>query len=252
MPPLLYSEVVKKNKKEYKKKYEKEYENEKKHEKELYSKECVAQGINFVVNQASRRLKVSNVYEKFTCYLATILARDKEVVAVWLKNISDQCYEIYLSKNFDWLDKDVEYINNIMKYLKNISKNAPIISNDNESDLFKEVLSYCSKKIKSRLDKLKKDIENSDDRDIKSFRDFFSAMVDDTSNTELIKISQACNKYYVQLEDKSYISKKFLGHIRKVGSYNTSIKGIIKCAREIQYKSLFSNIKVVKANINVS
>ncbi|RGB34675.1 hypothetical protein C1646_760262 [Rhizophagus diaphanus] len=169
---------------------------EREKERELYSKECVAQ--------------------------TTILARDKEVVAVWLKN-TDQCCEIYLSKNFDWLDKDVEYIDNITKYLKNISKNAPAISEDTESDFFGDVVSYCSTKLKSRLDKLK-NYMNVDDCDgyVKSFRDFFSAKIGDRDYTNSILISL------------------------KVGSYTESIIGIIECARKIRYKSLFSNIKVVK------
>ncbi|PKB96077.1 hypothetical protein RhiirA5_472470 [Rhizophagus irregularis] len=223
---------------------------EKEREKELYSKECVAQSINFVVSEASDEVTDLNVLDRFSCYLATILARDKEVVAVWLKIVQGRC-EIYLSKNFDWLDKDVEYIDNITKYLKNISKNAPEISEDTESDFFGDVVSYCSTKLKSRLDKLKNDIEIcAGNKYVKSFRDFFSAKVGDTNNTSLILISLVCNKYYKQVEDESEdesdFPPKFLGHIKKVGSYIESIKGIIVCARKKQYKSLFSNIKVFK------
>jgi len=48
----------------------------------LYSKECVAQSINFVVSEASNKVTALNLRDRFSCYLATILARDKEVVAM--------------------------------------------------------------------------------------------------------------------------------------------------------------------------
>jgi cytochrome c len=121
MTSLSYSQVAQISSEELKelKKYEKE--------KELYSKECVAQSINFAISKKNKEFTFLNIYEMFSCYLAIILARDKEVVAVWLK-ILQSCCEIYLSKNSDWLNKDIRYIDNITKYLKNISKNAPVIS----------------------------------------------------------------------------------------------------------------------------
>ncbi|RGB25449.1 hypothetical protein C1646_771687 [Rhizophagus diaphanus] len=189
----------------------------------------------------SNEVTALKVHDRFSCYLATILARDKEVVAVWFRILQGHC-EIY----FDWLDKDVEYIDNITKYLKNISKNAPTISKDAESDFFGAVVSYCYTKLKFRSDKLENYIKNNvNSKHTKSYRDFFSAQVDDTDKTNLIMISIVCNEYYKKVKYESSIPPKFLGHIKKVGSYGESIKGIIECARRIQYKSLFSNIKVV-------
>ncbi|PKY37199.1 hypothetical protein RhiirB3_533741, partial [Rhizophagus irregularis] len=92
---------------------ERERVREKEREKELYSKGSVAQSINFVVDKAKGEFCL-DCEEKFSLYLATILARDKEVVAVWLRILQDHC-EIYLSKNSDWLDEDIEYIDNITK-----------------------------------------------------------------------------------------------------------------------------------------
>src|SRR3954463_2049336 len=98
-------------------------------EKELYSKECVVETIKFVVGEASHEIISKNNMKKFSCNLATILARDHEVVAVWLELSQDGCI-VYLSKNFTWSENDIIYINKIMNYLSNISKNAPVISKD--------------------------------------------------------------------------------------------------------------------------
>src|SRR5215213_8461217 len=103
----------------------------KEREKELYSKECVAESINHVVGEVSKEVTTMNRREKFACNLATILARDKEVVAVRLEVLSNGC-KIYLSKNFAWTKNDAEYIDNITNYLKNISSNAPTILSDIE------------------------------------------------------------------------------------------------------------------------
>src|SRR6266496_522280 len=98
-------------------------------EKELYSKECVAEIINFVVEETGKESTVLFSNDKFSCNLATILARDKEVVAVWVRRTKESC-EVYLSKSFAWNKKDDEYINKITKYLKEISNHAPTILKD--------------------------------------------------------------------------------------------------------------------------
>ena len=66
-------------------------------EKKLYSKICVAQSIKPVVSEARDEDMKGKTFYKISCNLATILARDKEVVAVSLKTSKD-C-KIYLSKN---------------------------------------------------------------------------------------------------------------------------------------------------------
>ncbi|RIA99206.1 hypothetical protein C1645_811677 [Glomus cerebriforme] len=225
---------------------------EKEREKELYSKECVAECINFAVGTASAENTYLATHERFACYLATILARDKEVVAVRLKVLPNSC-DIYLSKNFHWLDKDVKYINEIQNYLKDISKSAPTILKGTESAFTKAVMLYCSAKLESRLEKLKKDIEISNNSEyVNSFIDFFSTKVNDINDGEnMYTISQICMEYYKKIKDKSNISSKFLGHIKKVGSYVGSMLGIIECARNIQYKPLFSIIRVFKRNPDI-
>ncbi|CAB4404608.1 unnamed protein product [Rhizophagus irregularis] len=224
---------------------EKKCEEEKDREKELYSKECVAHCINFVVGEARDEVTDLNIHDRFSCYLATILARDKEVVAVWLRILNDKS-EIYLYKNFDWLSEDLKYIDDITNYLKIISKNSPKESTDIETAFYLAVMSYCYTKFKSRWDKLKNDIDNSDNEHVKSLRNYISAELGDSATP--IKMSLVCYEYYKQIKAKvnPNISQKFLGHIKKVGSYFGSIKGIIDCAKNIQYKPLFSNIKVKK------
>ncbi|PKC12950.1 hypothetical protein RhiirA5_461585 [Rhizophagus irregularis] len=185
----------------YKKECEKKYEEEKDHEKELYGKECVAHCINFVVDKANEKVADLNIHDRFSCYLATILARDKEVVAVWLRILKDSS-EIYLFKNFNWLSEDEKW------------------------------------------NKLNNDMNNNDNEHVKSLRDYISAEIGDEGN--YISLSLVCYEYYKLVKDNSNISPKFLGHIKKVGSYFASIKGIIDCAKKPQYKPLFSNIKVKK------
>src|SRR2546430_11476743 len=84
--------------------------------KELYSKECVAESINFVVEKASHENISEDDMDKISCNIATILARDQEVVAVWLKLTANGC-TAYLSKNFAWLPNDIEYINKVTIHL---------------------------------------------------------------------------------------------------------------------------------------
>ncbi|CAB4417106.1 unnamed protein product [Rhizophagus irregularis] len=251
---LSYSQVVRMSPGELKKLKErekelKEREKVKEFEKELYSRECVAQSINFVVGKANKELPTLIDREIFSCYLATILARDKEVFAVWLRILQGRC-EIYLSKNSDWLDKDNKYIENITKYLKDISKNAPVTSEDNERDFLEAVTIYCSTKLKSRLKKLEDDIKfYGDNEHVKSFSDFLSAMIGNAENTNIITISGICKEYYKKVKKakiESRIPSEFLRHIKKVSSYMASAIGIVECARNIQYKSLFSNVQVYR------
>src|SRR5688572_20918704 len=94
-------------------------------EKQFYSKLCVAGSIKFVADEASRNGTGLQMIERFSCNLATILARDKEVVAVMLTSSINSC-TVYISKNGDWSKKDDEYIRNIERHLRSISKDAPI------------------------------------------------------------------------------------------------------------------------------
>ena len=128
-------------------------------EKELYSKECVAESIDHVVGEASDEVTNMNDTERISCYLATILARENEVVAVRLEVLSDGC-KIYLSKNFAWNETNVEYIDKIENYLKDILRNAPKILTDVEKAFTKDMTLYCTAKLESRLKKLDDDIQN--------------------------------------------------------------------------------------------
>jgi hypothetical protein len=233
------------------KKLKEEREKElKEREKELYSKECVAKSINFVVGAASMKATTLKVRERFSCNLATILARDKEVVAVY--EILSNRSEIYLAKNFVWLENDAKYIDKITKYLKGISKDAPAISSGTKYAFTEAVALYCSAKLESRLENLKNDIKNNgDNKQVKFFMNFFSTKVDDADKTNMMMLSQVCNEYYKKVKVDYDIPLKFLEHIKKVGSYAESIIGIIKCARNIQYKSLFSNVTVLRGKHDI-
>ncbi|RIA97639.1 hypothetical protein C1645_732341 [Glomus cerebriforme] len=69
--------------------------------------------------------------------------------------------------------------------------------------------------------------------------------------SNLCNISFICNMYYEVIKDNKdnlNFPQKFLGHIKKVGSYIGSIIDIIECARKIKYKSQFSNIRLYRMN----
>ncbi|PKY33321.1 hypothetical protein RhiirB3_452111 [Rhizophagus irregularis] len=90
--------------------------------------------------------------DKFSYNLATILARDREVVAVNLRALSDGC-EISIAKNSVWLDKDREYVEKIKETLKNVSKDAPIsfkqtCGREDMRDLILTIVEYCSEKLR--------------------------------------------------------------------------------------------------------
>jgi hypothetical protein len=131
-------------------------------EKELYSKACVAGSIKFSAGKEIEDDIELMENDKFSCSLATILARDKEVVAIYLKILSTKC-KVYISKNNKWHEKDDEYIDKIHNFLKNISQNAPINlseawKRDDIKALFADVMTYCSSKLENRFKKLKDNI----------------------------------------------------------------------------------------------
>ncbi|RIB08939.1 hypothetical protein C2G38_309576 [Gigaspora rosea] len=142
-------------------------------EKEFYSKMCVAGSIKFVVEED---VNLSEK-DKFSCNLATILARDKEVVAVNLKLLPNKC-KVYIAKNTDWIKKDYEYVNKIKEILINVSKDAPMTFKEasERADIKKlihTIMAYCHSKFRYRLDKLKKDVTGNEEKIyIKSFLDY--------------------------------------------------------------------------------
>lgn len=143
-------------------------------------------------------------------------------------------------------------------YLKDISKNAPAESSSTEGAFTKAVTLYCSAKLESRYKKLKDYInKNGDSEHVKSFKDFFFTNIDHADRTNMLMASCACNRYYKEVkdknddkdgEDKSSIPSEFLERIKKVGSYVGFMIGIVECARNIQYRLLFSNSTVIRRN----
>src|SRR3954454_20718623 len=115
---------------------------------ELHSKTCVAESIRFVVDNAKEESVNLKEYENFSCNLATILARNREVVAVRLIHHANKC-DVYLAKNSHWTNTDIEYIEEIEKYVKSLSNDAPIkledaLKREDVGNLFGCVWEYCS------------------------------------------------------------------------------------------------------------
>ncbi|PKC08968.1 hypothetical protein RhiirA5_475782 [Rhizophagus irregularis] len=226
-----------------------------KQEKEFYSKLQVAGSIKFVVGEESDEFigltkpKLTK-NEKFSRDLATILARKKEAVAVNLTTYPDYCI-IYISKNSNWLQVDFEYINKIQECLIKISKYEPMkweeaIKKSDTKTLSASVIAYCSEKFESRLDKLKRDIrDGKNDQYIKSFIEYASNSVDiNHDKANKLIISRVCCCYYKKVSKDVTIPKKFLKHLKKVGSYMRSLIDITSCACNKKYKVLFSNMKL--------
>jgi hypothetical protein len=59
-------------------------------------------------------------------------------------------------------------------------------------------------------------------------------------------ISRFCCEYYKEVKGDPTIPKKFLRHLKKMGSYVSSLINIVKCAIDIKYKHLFSRIELHK------
>ncbi|CAG8641663.1 3058_t:CDS:2 [Funneliformis mosseae] len=148
---------------------------------ELHSKACVAESIIFEVDNEKEESVNLEEYENFSCNLAIILARNREVVAVRLIHHANKC-DVYLAKNSPWTNIDVEYIDEIEKYVKSLSKDAHIklevaLEREDVGNLFGRVLEYCSAKIDNRFEKLKGDIKddiknNKQDPHIRTFMDY--------------------------------------------------------------------------------
>ncbi|RIA98486.1 hypothetical protein C1645_731700 [Glomus cerebriforme] len=220
--------------------------------KELYSKACVAESLKLIINKTSDEAVDLKEYEKFSYNLATILVRDKEVVAVRLIPYSDKCV-IYLAKNDIWDQKDFDYVKKVRNYVQSLSKDAPILlkevwKREDVKGLFKDIMKFCSTKLKTRFEKLKKDIINNQHEPyIKSFLDYASIEIESLDKMSGYDLSGTCSKYYKGIKN-STAPKKFLKYIKKVGSYHIALHDITTCACKQRYKNLFSNIQVHKLN----
>ncbi|RGB35423.1 hypothetical protein C1646_667733 [Rhizophagus diaphanus] len=131
-------------------------------ENDFYNKLFVAGSLKFAIEEASEEKPKLSESDLFASNLATILAREREVVAVYLKLLPLKC-KIYIAKNNDWLPEDKEYINKVKEVLISISKAAPMTfdqaqNRDDVKELFITIFNYCLSKFEYRLDKLRKDI----------------------------------------------------------------------------------------------
>jgi hypothetical protein len=188
----------------------------------FYSKVCVAESIKFVVKQPSKKdLKLKDS-DKVSCFLTTILARDREVVALNMTITPIKC-KIYIAKNGPWSQKDKDYIEKVKKTLINVSKDAPILSDhvykrQDVKELCFAIMKYCSHKLRYRLDKLRNDITNGKDKmHIKSFLKY--AQGEGISTDDILfndkkrpAISSVYNEYYPVAKNDSNAPEKFLRH----------------------------------------
>lgn len=222
-------------------------------EKELYSKACVARSIKSFADEAREESVGPEEYEKFSCNLATILTRDREVVAVRLRTFPYKSV-VYIAKNGSWHKKDDEYIDKIKKYVKSISKDAPIrfrkaLDREDVKGLFEDVMEYCSAKLKSRFEKLKKDIiDHRNDRCVRSFINTASIDIENIDELSGRDLTRICCKYYKKVKNSkdSTTPENFLKHLKKVGSYYVALVDLTVYACKESHKSLFSYIDVQK------
>lgn len=217
-------------------------------ERKFYSKLCVARSLKSSVGKRCLNEFVPSGWDKLSYNLATILVKDKVVVAVNLRVLSNRC-EISIAKDGVWLEEDHKYVNKIKETLANISKDAPMTfkqthSREDMIDLSSTILNYCSKIIRNRSDKLRKSItENKDENYIKSFLEFVKTRinVDDIYNDEkIVSISTVCCEYYYIAKKDPATPKSFLKRIRKVGSCVESLFGITNFVCKTKYTLIFS------------
>jgi hypothetical protein len=218
---------------------------------EMYSKLCVASSIKFISETGRKEKRDLKVDEKFSCNLVTMLARDKEVVAVGLKLFTDKCV-VHISKNKNWNDKDVEYINKIKRYFKSISKDAPIMLNmafyrEDVANLLETIMEYCSTKFDSRVKKLNGYMIKlgSQNQHVSSFMRYIKEANKVPNGYE---ISEICSKYYKIVKRNIVFPEEFKRHLKKVGSYYSAFINVTVCACKEKYKNQFSNMEVILLN----
>lgn len=222
-------------------------------ENQFYSKVCVTESIKFAVEPPTKEDRNLKDSEKFSCFLTTILARDREVVAVNVTTTLIKC-KVTIAKNGPWSPNDKDYIEKVKTTLINVSKDAPISSDQvyerqDVNELYIATMKYCSSKLRYRLVKLRNDITNGEDKIyIKSFLKYAQKegiLMDDIfDNKKRPAISSICNEYYSVAKNDSSAPEKFLRHIKKVGSYVAHLTEIINCACKGKYKNLFSSIEL--------
>ncbi|CAI2187394.1 16984_t:CDS:2 [Funneliformis geosporum] len=124
-------------------------------------------------------------------------------------------------------------------------------------DLYGTIMKYCSKKLESRLKKLRNDIVNEegkiDDEYIQSFLDYAKNKkinADDIYNDKKKSaISRVCSEYYHTAKSDPTFPKKFLGHIKKVGSYIGSLMNITNCKTCLKDYVIRSKLEVIYGGV---
>ncbi|PKK65501.1 hypothetical protein RhiirC2_853550 [Rhizophagus irregularis] len=203
-------------------------------ERKFYSKLCVTRSLKSSVSKRCLNEFVPSGWDKLSYNLAIILVKDKVVIAVNLRVLSNRC-EISIAKDGVWLDED----------------HAPMTfkqahSREDMIDLSSTILNYCSKIIRNRSDKLRKSItENKDENYIKFFLEFVKTRInaDDIYNDEkIVSISTVCCEYYYIAKKDPAAPKSFLKRIRKVGSCVESLFSITNFVCKTKYTHLFSHM----------
>ncbi|PKK65377.1 hypothetical protein RhiirC2_786239 [Rhizophagus irregularis] len=158
-------------------------------ENEFYSKLCVAEIFRGAVDEKSEEIDLLGG-DKFSYNLATILARDREVVAINLRVLSDGC-ELCP-----------------MKFKQACGR-------EDMRDLILTILEYCSEKFRYIFNKLRRDITKYEDKVYtKSFLDYVKTKINDVDifdnvdvfdNVKKFNISSVCystNTYFSRIDLK--------------------------------------------------
>jgi hypothetical protein len=213
----------------------------------FYDKLCLASSIKFTIDKPDYINIKDNVY-KFVNSISTILARDKEVVAVYIEQTISKESNLFLGKNGNWNDKDKKYIENILKNLKDISEDGKI-TRDSEKliNIRNLMIEYCKNKINKRVEKLIKDFN---DKNISNNSEYDKLKkIIKNNNNDILNITRECNNLYKNnmVNWNKYPTNKYYKHVKKLGSYAASINTICTCASKSEYKDFFK-----KGDINYS
>ncbi|GBC08119.1 hypothetical protein RclHR1_07910008 [Rhizophagus clarus] len=138
----------------------------------------------------------------------------------------------------------------IERYLKNIAEHpfqGKSLENGDVQAFYRDVMVYCFSKLQTRFEKLKRDItQNPQNEYVSQFVKFASIDVNNIDNVNLFRLSLNCYRFYQSIKAKPNTPKIFLEHLKKVASYHGSLKDIVNCARNEEYKKLFSNVRLRK------
>lgn len=211
----------------------------------FYDKLCLASSIKFTIDKPDFINIKDNIY-KFVNSISTILARDNEVIAVYVEQTSNRESKLYLGKNSKWNNKDKTYIENILKILQDISIDGNITKGSEKViNIRSLMIDYCKNKINKRIDKLIKDFNDKNISNNNEYGKLNEILKKDKN--DILNITRECNNIYRDniLYWNKYPTNKFYKHVKKLGSYAASINTICTCASKYEYKDFFRKVNII-------